>query len=130
MSTDRATKPVKTQHPYYPANKQQANLQPNGPGERKAGRQKGSKNKVTLLKLAVEEAVRDNNRDRMVEVCNLIIDQALDGDTASQKLVWNSVVSNGTSDEVAAKEKVTISINAAAPPTEKVIIDQEKEDEC
>ena len=138
MSNDRAAKPIptktmpsgrevpiKTQHPYHP----KQNLKPNGPGERKAGRQKGTKNKITLLKLAVEESVRDRNRERMIEVCNTIIDQALDGDRASQKLVWQSVVSNGVSDEVAAKEKVTISINAAAPPTEKVVIDQEKEED-
>ena len=88
------------------------------------GRQKGSRNKVTILKLMAEQAVRENNATKILEVCNLIVDQALEGDKASQKLVWQSVVSNGLPEESKGTEKVEIRIGATAEPTE-VTINQE-----
>ena len=92
-------------------------------GNRGLGRPKGSRNKVTMMKLAAESAVRENNLDRMVEVCRLIIDQALEGDAASQKLIWQSVVSNGISEESSGSEKVTITVNAAQQQPPATIIE-------
>ena len=89
----------------------------------KMGRPKGSRNKVTLLKLIAEEAVRDRNATKIMEVCNLIVDQALEGDRTSQKLVWQSVVSNGIAEERSAVEKVEIKIGSMEPKA--VTINQE-----
>lgn len=87
------------------------------------GRQKGSKNKITLLKLMGEQAVRENNRDKMLEVCSLVVEQALGGDKSSQKLVWQSMVSNGVSDDKNATEKVEIKIGAIAPVEQVTVIE-------
>ena len=58
-----------------------------------AGRPKGSKNVITLQKLALEEAFRAANSDDMAKVCALIVAQAMEGNQASQKLVWDSAMS-------------------------------------
>lgn len=86
------------------------------------GRPKGSKNKLTLLRLAGEGAIRENNMEKMVEVCEKIIDQALTGDISSQRLVWQSMVSNTIPNAEAQKEKVSITINAAQPPREEKVV--------
>lgn len=94
-----------------------------------AGRPKGSKNQITLLKLMAEEAVRGNNMEAMQEVCNLIIEQAMDGHAPSQKLVWQAVVSNGVSDEKSAAEKVQINISGVEKPKEVTVIDNPPQEE-
>jgi hypothetical protein len=96
------------------------------------GRPKGSKNRVTLLKLMAEESIREDNTDQMMNVARLVIAQALDGDTKSQKLVWDSVMSKGTADEkTQAREKVEINIGGMTPPEVKTVteitIDQEED---
>lgn len=91
------------------------------------GRPKGSRNKVTLLKLMAEDAVRSENEQKMLQVCSMIVDQALEGDKASQKLVWQSIVSNGVSDEKTSTEKVEIKIGHIPKPEEVTIIDQTPE---
>jgi hypothetical protein len=58
-----------------------------------AGRPKGSKNTITIQKLLVEEAFRAAESDAIAEVLQRIVQQALDGDKASQKLVWEASVS-------------------------------------
>lgn len=94
-----------------------------------AGRPKGSKNKVTLLKLAAEEAVRDRNMDLMQEVADGIIQDALRGDNDMRKLVWNAIMSKGSVDDrTAAKEKVEININAPDAREKGIVIDQQPED--
>ncbi len=75
------------------------------------GRPKGSKNKISLLKMVAEQAVLENNFEKMQGVCNKIIDNALKGDKASQKLVWNSMMSNGFIESKAASDRVEITIN-------------------
>jgi D-alanyl-D-alanine dipeptidase len=57
------------------------------------GRPMGSKNVVTLQKLAVEEAFRADTSDNMAKVLQLVVMQALEGDKASQKLIWDANVS-------------------------------------
>ena len=95
------------------------------------GRPKGSKNRVTLLKLMAEEAVREGGTKDMLKVAQLIIEQALEGDARSQKLVWEAIMSKGTADDKSqGKEKVEITITGAAPPEVKdvgEIIDQEED---
>ena len=59
-------------------------------GHKPKGRPKGSKNKVTLLKLMAEEAIRGDNADDMLKVAQLVIAQAMEGDSRSQKLVWDA----------------------------------------
>lgn len=57
------------------------------------GRPKGSKNVITMQKLALEEAFRAASADDMAEVCALIVAQAKEGNQASQKLVWDATIS-------------------------------------
>jgi hypothetical protein len=94
------------------------------------GRPKGSKNKVTMLKLMVEEAVREDNADKMLQVANLIVNQALEGDKDSQKLVWASIMSKSAADNsVSGKESVQINISTTdSAPKKAEIIDVESED--
>jgi hypothetical protein len=91
----------------------------------KRGRPKGSKNRVTLLKLMAEEAVRERNIERMQQVCDEIIEDALMGDKDMRKLVWQAMISKGSADEKSqAQEKVEIKINTA-PKEEVVVIEQQ-----
>lgn len=91
----------------------------------KLGRPKGSKNKVTLLKLMAEESARERNQGKAQEVIDLIYMQALEGDKASQKLVWDANMSKGSVDDrTQAKEVVKIEIGSMEPqkPLEKALI--------
>jgi len=75
------------------------------------GRPKGSKNVVTLYKLMAEEAFRARNQDRINAVLDMIVDQALDGDKAAQKLVWEGCVSKASVAEdksVGGKQSITV----------------------
>jgi hypothetical protein len=64
----------------------------------KGGRPKGSKNKITLLKLMAEETFRTGEIDRMMQVCREIVTDALAGDRDCRKLVWQAVVSKSGND--------------------------------
>lgn len=77
-----------------------------------AGRPKGSKNAITLLRIMVEGELRAQMRGQMQRVLEKIINQALDGNEASQKLLYESWVSKSRagSDDDAPKEKVQIVI--------------------
>lgn len=102
---------------------------PVGTSGNKLGRPKGSKNKVTLLKLMAEEAARERNYDKANAVIDLIYEQALEGDKASQKLVWDANMSKGSIDDrTQAQEKVTIQIGGMpeATPPKATIIDHEE----
>lgn len=75
------------------------------------GRPKGSKNKVTLLKLAAEQAFRDRNRNAIDAVLDQILMAALEGDKAARKLVWDSCMSkaNVSEDKAAGgKQQITV----------------------
>lgn len=97
---------------------------PKGVSGNPAGRPKGSKNKVTLMKLVAEETIRTDNAERMLEVANIVIDQALEGDPKAQKLVWDAVMSKGTSDDrTQAKERVEINIGQMAAPPDNPPVD-------
>jgi len=80
------------------------------------GRPKGSRNKITLIKLMAEEAVRDRNLDRMLKVCEDIIEDALSGDFQCRKLVWQSVMSkSGVDPSTSSESAPTIIIKTDAP---------------
>lgn len=82
-----------------------------GVGGNPAGRPTGSKNRVTLLKVISEEQFREEAAEKVNQVLHLILNQALEGDKPSQKLIWDSHVSkaNLTEDKSAgAKQQITI----------------------
>lgn len=94
------------------------------------GRPKGSKNKVTLLKLVAEEAVRERNYDKIQAVMDSIIEDALAGDKDMRKLVWQAHISKGSADDKTnAQERVVIQIGQIAPskePEKGITIDHEE----
>jgi hypothetical protein len=59
------------------------------------GRTVGSKNRITILKVALEEAFRDETFEDIQKVLKSVVKQALEGDKASQRLVWDASVSKG-----------------------------------
>jgi len=63
------------------------------------GRPKGSKNRITVLKLQTEEAWRDRNQERLDMILDLILADALDGDKAARKMIFDAVVSKATVQE-------------------------------
>lgn len=103
---------------------------PTGVSGNPLGRPKGSRNKVTMIKLMAEQAVRDGNMEDMIAVAELVITQALEGDQKSQKLVWDGIMSkSSTDDKTKAADKVEINIGRMEKqePIDKgtIIIDQE-----
>lgn len=75
------------------------------------GRPKGSKNQITLYKLMTEEAFRDRNEERIATVLDQIVQDALDGDKAAKKMVWESSVSrsNVSEDKTSGtKQEITV----------------------
>lgn len=92
------------------------------------GRPKGSKNKITLVKLMAEQAVREGNYDRMVAVCEQVIEDALAGDFQCRKLIWQSMVTKAAADDRStAKEKVEINLNVGEAPVRKAEIIEDAE---
>lgn len=77
------------------------------PGNKEGGRAMGSKNRITLMKVALEEAFRDESYDDVLKVLKMVVDQAIEGDKSSQRLVWDSAVSKGiqASDKEATDKK-------------------------
>lgn len=59
------------------------------------GRPRGSKNRITLLKAALEEGFRESRFDDIRAVLDKVIDRALKGDKMAQKMVWEAAVSKG-----------------------------------
>lgn len=115
----------------FPSERDDAGRFPKGVSGNPAGRPKGSKNRVTMLKLMAEEAVREGSQDKMLQVARLIIEQALDGDRDSQKLVWNSIMSKGVADNnAAAKDSVQITITSTEPPKAATVIDPDEAEEA
>jgi len=96
------------------------------------GRPKGSRNRITLMKLMAEEAVREGNADKMLDVCKTVINQAIEGDKDSQKLVWAAVMSksNVESDKATGdKVQITIGRVESAPKVEKTTTKEVENDE-
>ncbi len=72
-----------------------------------AGRPIGSKNRITILKVALEESFRDDTYEDVQTVLKMIVAQALAGDKAAQKMIWDASVSKGiqASDKEATEKK-------------------------
>ncbi len=99
-----------------------------------AGRPKGSKNVITLAKLALEESLREALGPQMAEVAAKVVLQALEGDKSSQKLVWDSIMSkqalteeknSGTKQEIKVR---TMNVNRGAVIEGEIIDDSTNEE--
>jgi hypothetical protein len=76
------------------------------------GRPKGSKNKITLLKMSAEEAWRERNMHRLDTVLDMILQDALDGDKASRKMIFDAVISKAqVAEEKGAGQKQVITVH-------------------
>ena len=77
-----------------------------------AGRPKGSKNKITVYKLATEEAWRERNQRRIDTVLDMVLQDALEGDKAARKMVWDSSISKANiSEDKAAGNRQSITVH-------------------
>lgn len=83
----------------------------------KGGRPKGSKNRITVLKLMMEESVRSGSANKIKKVLEDIIEDALAGDRDCRKLVWQSVMSKSGFDQNTPSGAVPeIVIRSEKPP--------------
>jgi hypothetical protein len=87
------------------------------------GRAKGSKNKINVLKLALEQAALEDNGEAIREVITGIIKDAKKGDSKCRKLVWDAVMSKGLADAVKATEKVEIRVGLFKDPEKEITAD-------
>lgn len=75
------------------------------------GRPRGSKNRITLLKLEGEEAFRSRNADKLQTVLDQILEAALEGDRSARKMVWDALMSKAqvAEDKTAGnKQQITV----------------------
>jgi hypothetical protein len=96
------------------------------------GRPKGSKNKVTLLKLAAEEAFRDRNQNAIDAVLDQILGAALEGDTAARKMVWDACMSKAQVAEdksAGGKQSITVHRMSVVQGDKTTTIDEDLTDE-
>jgi hypothetical protein len=76
------------------------------------GRPKGSKNRVTMLKIAAEEAWRERNHEALQGVLDLVLADALEGDKSARKLIFDALISKANvSEDKAAGQKQTITVH-------------------
>ena len=103
---------------------------PAGTSGNKLGRPKGSKNRVTLLKLMVEQAARERNFARAEEVIDSIYEAALQGDSACRKLVWQAHMSGNSADDTTkAGDKPQITINGPTTIEQPALIENPTQEE-
>jgi hypothetical protein len=99
-----------------PARRKDGTFMPGSTGNRQ-GRPKGSKNRITILKHAMEHQLREQMENDMPEVVKQMMALAKQGDKDMIKLAVQLHVSKaGSTDEKDAKDKVEININSDAPP--------------
>lgn len=86
------------------------------------GRPKGSKNRITLLKLELEQALREQAAPRMDAVLDKAFAMALKGHPGMIKLLLELHISKTSDkdDTKSADDKITININQM--PREKTVI--------
>lgn len=104
---------------------------PKGVSGNPAGRPKGSKNKITLLKQSMELQLREDAAPDMGLVLEKAIELALDGDRQMIKLLLDKHMSSGPTDDAKGSEKVAIQINSSpgASKPEITVIDQPTEED-
>jgi len=78
-----------------------------------AGRPKGSKNAITLLKHSLELQLRGQAAPDMGAVMDKAVELALEGNPNMIKMLLEMHVSKGTTDEAQGSERVAIQINSA-----------------
>ena len=83
-----------------------------------AGRPKGSKNQITLLKQSMELQLRDQAAPDIGAVLDKAVELALEGNPTMIKMLLELHMSKSSGDEAKATEKVAIQINSM--PSEKV----------
>ena len=96
---------------------------PKGKSGNPAGRPKGSKNAITLLKQNLELQLREQASPDMGAVLEKAIELALEGHPGMIKLLLELHMSKGTMDDVKGSEKVAIQINSAGEAPKVNIID-------
>lgn len=103
------------------------------------GRPKGSKNKITLMKLALEGELRAQLKPHMADILTQAITKAMQGDPQMIKLLLDKTLptTKAGEDEAPAKEKVQIFIdrlpdreNKRNPATieGRVVVDDEEDE--
>jgi hypothetical protein len=87
------------------------------------GRPKGSKNKITLMKLALEGDLRTQMRPHMADILAMAIMKAKEGDPAMIKLLLDKTLptTKAADDEAPAKERVQVFIGALPERGEKAV---------
>ena len=87
------------------------------------GRPKGSKNKITLMKLALEGELRAQMKPHMADILTMAIMKAKEGDPAMIKLLLDKTLptTKAADDEAPAKERVQVYINALPERGEKAV---------
>lgn len=96
------------------------------------GRPKGSKNRITLLKMASEEAWRERNQAKLDIVLDLILTDAMEGDKAARKMIFEAVISKANVQEDKAaghKQQITVHRMVIENKGENVNVTQETEEE-
>lgn len=63
------------------------------------GRPEGSKNRVNLIKISLEEGFREGNYEKIAMILNSIVDDALEGDKMAKKMVWDACISKANLSE-------------------------------
>lgn len=90
-----------------------------------SGRPKGSKNRITILKMQTEEAWRERNQEKLDELLDIIIQDALDGDKSARKMIFDSVISKANVQEDKAaghKQQIRVhrmTVNQSNTPKEE-----------
>jgi len=72
---------------------------PKGVSGNPSGRPSGSKNRVNILKISLEEQFREGNFDKIVKILNSVVDDAMQGDKVAKKMVWDAAISKATLSE-------------------------------
>lgn len=85
---------------------------PKGVSGNPAGRPKGSKNEITLLKQSLELALRQQAAPEIHGVLDKAIEMALEGHPGMIKMLVELHMSKGANDEAKGGEKVAIQINS------------------
>lgn len=90
-----------------------------------AGRPKGTRNRITELKIALEGDLRAQIKPAMTAVLQKCIDMALAGDSAMIKLLIDKTIptTKATDDGDGPKEKIQIFIDRINRPDEKPFIE-------